>query len=142
VEIAAAGHAVALNLSVRSTDNELLDSMRSELESGGADPGRIVLELSEGQLVSRLGGGKGVGASHRLREAGPAVRERPHSGRAPAPEGAQAAAKAHDTGQRVVAQGVEDLVALQLLQELGVDEAQGYALGRPEPVESALRTLP
>jgi diguanylate cyclase len=53
-----------------------------------------------------------------------------------------AAAKAHRTGQRVVAQGVEDLVTLQLLQELGVDEAQGYALGRPEPVESAFRMAP
>jgi EAL domain-containing protein (putative c-di-GMP-specific phosphodiesterase class I) len=36
----------------------------------------------------------------------------------------------------VIAQGVEDLVTLQVLQDLGVDEAQGYALGRPEPLES------
>ena len=47
-----------------------------------------------------------------------------------------AAAKAHASGQRVIAQGVEDLVTLQLLQDLGVDEAQGYGLGRPEPLES------
>jgi EAL domain-containing protein (putative c-di-GMP-specific phosphodiesterase class I) len=48
--------------------------------------------------------------------------------------------RAHENGQRVIAQGVEDLVTLQLLQDLGIDEAQGYALGRPEPLESAFRT--
>jgi EAL domain-containing protein (putative c-di-GMP-specific phosphodiesterase class I) len=36
----------------------------------------------------------------------------------------------------VIAQGVEDLVTLQHLQDLAIDEAQGYALGRPDPVES------
>jgi EAL domain-containing protein (putative c-di-GMP-specific phosphodiesterase class I) len=38
----------------------------------------------------------------------------------------------------VIAQGVENLVTLQLMQELGIDEAQGYALGPPESVESLL----
>jgi EAL domain-containing protein (putative c-di-GMP-specific phosphodiesterase class I) len=49
-----------------------------------------------------------------------------------------AARKAHRNGQRVIAQGVENLVTLQLLPDLGIDEAQGYALGRPEPIESVL----
>jgi EAL domain-containing protein (putative c-di-GMP-specific phosphodiesterase class I) len=40
----------------------------------------------------------------------------------------------------VIAQGVEDLITLQLLQDLGIDEAQGYALGRPEPLDTAFRT--
>lgn len=46
--------------------------------------------------------------------------------------------KAHRHGQRVIAQGVEDLATLQLMQELAIDEAQGYALGPPESVESLL----
>jgi EAL domain-containing protein (putative c-di-GMP-specific phosphodiesterase class I) len=46
--------------------------------------------------------------------------------------------KAHRHGQRVIAQGVEDLVTLELMQELAIDEAQGYALGWPESVDSML----
>ena len=80
IEVAAAGHPVDLNLSVRSLDDPLLELIRHRTGETGADPGDLVLELSE--------------------------------------------------------QGVEDLVTLQLLQDLGVDEAQGYALGRPEPLES------
>ena len=40
----------------------------------------------------------------------------------------------------MIAQGVEDLVTLQLLPELGIDAAQGRALGAPEPIELLLRT--
>jgi EAL domain-containing protein (putative c-di-GMP-specific phosphodiesterase class I) len=38
-------------------------------------------------------------------------------------------------GSRTVAVGVEDLATLQTLDELGADEAQGFALGAPEPIE-------
>ena len=34
--------------------------------------------------------------------------------------------KAHRLGQRVIAQGVEDLATLEQLADLGIDEAQGY----------------
>ncbi len=44
--------------------------------------------------------------------------------------------KAHRAGQRVIAQGVESFAALELLESLGIDEAQGYALGPPESLES------
>jgi EAL domain-containing protein (putative c-di-GMP-specific phosphodiesterase class I) len=39
----------------------------------------------------------------------------------------------HALGLRVVAEGIEDLAALELLRELHCDVAQGYALGRPVP---------
>ncbi len=39
-------------------------------------------------------------------------------------------------GSRTVAVGVEDLATLQTLEELGADEAQGFALGAPAPVEA------
>ena len=46
--------------------------------------------------------------------------------------------KAHRAGQRVIAQGVETLATLELLEDLGIDEAQGYALGPPESLEALI----
>ena len=39
----------------------------------------------------------------------------------------------HALGLRVVAEGIEDVAALELLRELRCDVAQGYAIGRPVP---------
>jgi diguanylate cyclase len=39
----------------------------------------------------------------------------------------------HALGLRVVAEGIEDADALELLRELRCDVAQGYAIGRPVP---------
>jgi EAL domain-containing protein (putative c-di-GMP-specific phosphodiesterase class I) len=44
----------------------------------------------------------------------------------------------HQLGLGIIAHGVEDLVTLEALAELGVDEAQGYIFGPMEPAESAL----
>jgi PAS domain S-box-containing protein len=41
---------------------------------------------------------------------------------------------AREFGLRTVAEGVEEEAALRLLREYGVDYAQGFLLGRPEPV--------
>jgi EAL domain-containing protein (putative c-di-GMP-specific phosphodiesterase class I) len=166
IEAAAAGHPVDLNLSVRSADDELLELIRERLERTGADPALLVLELNEGALVARRGAGEGfVSDVHELgcrialdgfiqggRRAALLKRlpidfvklgSRFVSGLTAdgrrRRKARNATSKAHRSGQRVIAQGVEDLITLQLLQELGIDEAQGYALGRPEPVESALR---
>jgi len=38
-------------------------------------------------------------------------------------------------GKRTVAEGVEDLVTLVKLRELGVDHAQGYHIHRPSPLD-------
>ncbi len=46
----------------------------------------------------------------------------------------------HDLGLRIVAEGVEDAVTLQLLQRLGSDLAQGWHIGRPMP-EAELRQV-
>src|SRR5689334_1620963 len=40
---------------------------------------------------------------------------------------------AHNLGLRVVAEGVEDAVAAQVLRQFGCDEIQGYHLSRPVP---------
>jgi EAL domain-containing protein (putative c-di-GMP-specific phosphodiesterase class I) len=166
IEVAAAGHPVDLNLSVRSADDELLELIRDRLDRTGTDPALLVLELSEEQLVAGRGAGEGfvrcvheLGCRIALDGFIQGGRRSAFLKRLPinfvklgsrfvsglATDGRRrrkarnATSKAHRGGQLVVAQGVEDLVTLQLLQELGIDEAQGYALGRPEPVESALR---
>jgi len=45
---------------------------------------------------------------------------------------------ARETGSKVVAEGVETVSELRTLRALGVNEVQGYLLGRPAPLSSAL----
>jgi EAL domain-containing protein (putative c-di-GMP-specific phosphodiesterase class I) len=45
---------------------------------------------------------------------------------------------AQETGCRLVAEGVETAAELATLRALGVHEAQGYFIGRPAPLETAL----
>jgi predicted signal transduction protein with EAL and GGDEF domain len=67
IEVAAAGHPVDLNLSVRSLDDLLLELIRHRTAETGADPGDLVLELSEEQLVVEAEAGEGfVHAVHEL----------------------------------------------------------------------------
>ena len=40
---------------------------------------------------------------------------------------------AHSMRMRVIAEGVEETSQLEVVKELGVDEAQGFLLGRPGP---------
>jgi EAL domain-containing protein (putative c-di-GMP-specific phosphodiesterase class I) len=166
IEMVANGHPVAVNLSVRSADDDLLDLIRRRTRETGAAVGDIVLELGEEQLRAGLGSGEefvrgvhelgcrialdgfvqGGRAAVLLKElpldyvklGGGFVSGLAADGRRRR-KARNATAKAHTSGQRVIAQGVEDLVTLQHLQDLDIDEAQGYALGRPEPVESAFR---
>jgi EAL domain-containing protein (putative c-di-GMP-specific phosphodiesterase class I) len=163
IEVAAGGRSVDLNLSVRSTDDALVELIERRIDETGADPDDIVLELSEAQLAPELGTRgafvesvtelgcrvaldgfvKGGRDSYLLRrlpisyvKLGPAFitglatdrdRRRAVSG---------AVEIAHRCGQQVIAQGVEDLLTLELIDDLGVDEAQGHALGPPEPLEA------
>jgi diguanylate cyclase (GGDEF)-like protein len=47
----------------------------------------------------------------------------------------------HNLGLRVVAEGVEDELAMQTLGKLDCDIAQGYYLGRPAPADDLLQIL-
>jgi diguanylate cyclase (GGDEF)-like protein/PAS domain S-box-containing protein len=53
-------------------------------------------------------------------------------------------ALAHNIGMRVIVEGVEKQEQLDLVRSLGVNEVQGYLLGRPtaNPIEDFLRKLP
>lgn len=42
---------------------------------------------------------------------------------------------AHSLGLRIVAEGIENLDALALVDDLGCDAAQGYLMGRPVPAD-------
>lgn len=46
---------------------------------------------------------------------------------------------ARETGSRIIAEGVETAAELATLQSLGVEKAQGYFLGRPTPIDAAVR---
>lgn len=48
---------------------------------------------------------------------------------------------AHGLGKRVVAEFVENAAILEVLAELGVDDAQGYHLGKPQPFYPTQRVL-
>jgi EAL domain-containing protein (putative c-di-GMP-specific phosphodiesterase class I) len=165
IEVAAAGIPVDLNLSVRSTDEAMVELISRCLQDSGADASDVVLELSETQLTEALDtGGAFVNAVTELGcrialdgfvEGGPGsflLRRFPIAYvklGAPFIEGladergkrravSSAVLKAHRAGQRVIAQGVESLPVLEHLEDLGIDEAQGHALGPPESLESLM----
>jgi|SRR5215208_1614146 len=165
IEVAATGRPIDLNLSVRSTDDAMIELIRARIEETGADPGDLVFELGETQLaaavatrgdflrvISNLGCRIALDS---FIEGGPRsflLRQFPinyvklgarfitdlatdgHKRRAVS----SAVSKAHRCGQTVIAQGVETVAILQLLEGLGVDEVQGRALGPPESLESLM----
>lgn len=165
IEVVAAGHPVDLNLSMRSTDEVMLRLIGDRLSETGADPGDLVLEVSEAQLAETGDTGRVfIEAVHELgcrialdgfveggRDA-MLLRRFPISyvklghpliGSLATDESQRRVVtgvvlQAHRSGQRVIAQGVEDLATLEQLQGIGIDEAQGYALGAPESLDSLL----
>ncbi len=165
IEVAASGTPVDLNLSVRSTDEAMIGLIRDRLEETGAEPGDLVFELSEEQMTEGLdAAGAFVSAVADLGcrialdgfvEGGPEsflLRRLPISfvklgspfidglaeDRGKRRAVSSAVLKAHRAGQRVIAQGVETLATLELLEDLGIDEAQGHCLGPPESLESLI----
>jgi EAL domain-containing protein (putative c-di-GMP-specific phosphodiesterase class I) len=158
IEVAATGRPVDLNLSVRSTDEAMVALIRYRLDETEADPSDVVLELSETQLTEGLdAAGAFVNAVAELGcqialdgfiEGGPEsflMRRLPiryvklgasfidglADDRGKRRSVSSAVLKAHRSGKRVIAQGVESVTTLELLEGLGIDEAQGNALGPP-----------
>jgi EAL domain-containing protein (putative c-di-GMP-specific phosphodiesterase class I) len=165
IEVAGTGIPVDLNLSVRSTDDAMVELIRDCLDETKAEPSHVILELSETQLTEGLdSAGAFVNAVAELGcqialdgfvEGGPEsflLRRLPISYvklGAPFIDGltedrgkrrsvSSAVLKAHRSGQRVIAQGVESVATLEQLEGLGIDEAQGNALGAPESLESLI----
>lgn len=161
IEIAAGGTAVTMNLASQSVTPEFLGYIREQQVDRGANPANLTFELSEHDVVEADGAEDflwalkdlGFGVAVDQFGTGPAelakLRGLPVGylklgrefardlSRDPASRTAIWAIvrPARRFGSRTVATGVEDLATLQTLEELGADEAQGFALGAPAPVE-------
>jgi EAL domain-containing protein (putative c-di-GMP-specific phosphodiesterase class I) len=162
IEIAAGGKPVTMNLASQSITPGFVRHVRERLIETGANPANLTFELSERDLVtaearareflwrlSELGFelavdqfGTGPAELVKLRSLPVGYlklgREfaRDLSREPGSRDAIEAIVKpARRFGSRTVVVGVEDLATLQTLEELGADEAQGFALGAPEPIE-------
>jgi len=166
IRIAAAGQRVEANLSAESIGNlDLLPIIARELRDTGADPARVVFEITETALMGNLEAGEAfakglssIGCKVALDDFGTGFGSFTYLKKLPidylkidvdfvteivANQANQHLVKAivglaRDFGYETIAEGVEDAETLALLQACGVDYAQGFHLGRPAPVDESL----
>lgn len=166
-ELARQGHRVHLNVSAASVgDPAFYTDLERELIGAGADPARVVVELTETALLGDEAAGRAfvervqsLGCQVALDDFGAGyggfrylkhlpvdllkidiefVRDlRVNPASRHVVEAVVSLARVF--GQRTVAEGVEDRRTLRLLADLGVDFAQGYGIGRPAPADLLLR---
>jgi EAL domain-containing protein (putative c-di-GMP-specific phosphodiesterase class I) len=158
-EIAATGDAVQINVSARSvSDPSLVDYIKHAIQRSGADPGKIMFEITETTLVSDQAAGRafverlhGFGCKVALDDFGTGyggftylkqlpidflkidiefVRDLTNSSASRHVVEAVVSLAA-GFGLKTVGEGVEDQATLDLLRELGVDYGQGFHIGRP-----------
>jgi PAS domain S-box-containing protein len=160
--LAATGRRVEANLSAGSLASvDFLALIEQELKASGADPANLVIEITETALVDNLVAGEAFARG--LTEAGCVVAlddfgtgfgsftylkklpirllkidtefvrdlEKNASNRYLVKA---IVGLARDFGCQTIAEGVEDPGTLRTVSELGVDFAQGFHLGRPQPV--------
>jgi PAS domain S-box-containing protein len=164
-EMAASGEPVELNISARSVgDPGILSHIRHAIQRSGADPRKMVFEITETALLSDRSAAQGfveglhkLGCKLALDDFGTGYGGFTYLKHLPIDylkidmefvrdvrdsPGSQNVVKAivglaQGFGLKTVGEGVEDEPTLNLLRELGVDYAQGYHLGRPAQVEVA-----
>ena len=161
---------LAVNLSARSLDNpELPALLQGMLEQQGVQPHQLILEITETATLNQmthaeilLTGIRALGCKLALDDFGVGfstfqylkhlpvdfvkidgsfIRTLDHS------EDDRLFVKAlveaiHGYGKLAIAEYVETAAILQWVTELGVDYAQGYHFGRPQPAESVLPLKP
>ena len=159
--LAATGRHVHANLSAHSIGNlDLLSQIERDLRHAGADPANIVFEITETALMGNIDAGEAftagitdIGCAIALDDFGTGygsftylqklhitylkidiafVRDLLTN------EANQHLVKAtvniaRSFGLPTIAEGVEDRETLELLRDYGVDQAQGFYLGRPTP---------
>lgn len=156
---------IAMNLSALSvTDPEMLDHIARALDRHGADPSRLVVEVTETASISDMGqaaafcaGVERLGSAVALDDFGAGFGSFHYLKHLPFSylkiDGAfirGLAGSAHDQlvvralvglvremGQQTIAEFVGDQETLRLLREYGVDYAQGFEVGRPAPMPGA-----
>jgi PAS domain S-box-containing protein len=162
-DIAARGIDVEINISAASIgDPGLIADIEHELERTGADPSRLVFEITETALVEKtevavalaerlrkLGCrfalddfGSGYGGFHYLKHLPMDFLkiDREFIRDALSSEGDQHVIRAivglaQGFGLQTIAEGVEDQETLDMLKEFGVDHVQGFLVGRPAPLD-------
>jgi PAS domain S-box-containing protein len=165
-ELAAAGRHVHANLSADSIGNlDLLPRIELELSKAGADPSNLAFEITETALMGNIAAGEAfargithIGCNLALDDFGTGYGsftclQKLHikfiridiqfvrdlvSNTASQHLVKAIVSIADGLGQLTIAEGVEDSETLALLSEYGVDLAQGYHLGRPEPEMAGL----
>jgi PAS domain S-box-containing protein len=162
IRLAATGRRVEANLSVESIGKlDLLALIERELRDTGADPGKVVFEITETALMENVEAGEvfarglvEIGCQVALDDFGTGfggftylkklpikylkididfVREL-STNRANQHLVKAIIGLARDFGYETIAEGVEDAETLTLLGDYGVDFAQGFHLGRPSPI--------
>jgi len=162
IELVKAGTSVSVNVSVRTlTDPRYLAALERALE-GGSDPARFDFEITETAAVANMSDAqefasriRELGCSLSLDDFGTGFSSFTYLKHIPAqclkidiefireleknPADQQLVQAivsiARGLGQKTVAEGVEDADTLATVRKLGVDYAQGFHLGRPEPAE-------
>jgi len=158
--------AVAVNVSALSvTDPGMLELLERGLSRHGADPRRLVVEVTETAAISDLeaaaafcAGVRELGCAVALDDFGAGFGSFQYLKHLPfdylkidggfirhltASHTDQLIVKAlvgvvHGMGRRTIAEFVGDAATLSLLRDYGVDYAQGYEVGRPRPGAPAL----
>jgi PAS domain S-box-containing protein len=159
VRLAAGGNRVEANLSANSISNlDLLPAIERELHETGADPSNLVLEITETALMENVEAGEAfarglseIGCPIALDDFGTGFGSFTYLKKLPITylkidvdfvrdlttnEANRHLVRAivglaKDFGYQTVAEGVEDAGALAILEEYGVDFAQGNYLGAP-----------
>jgi PAS domain S-box-containing protein len=164
-EIAATGQAVEVNVSGRSISTPgLIDHIERAITRTGADPGKIVFEITETSLVSDEPAARAfverlhaLGCKIALDDFGTGYGGFTYLKQLPVDflkidiefvrdvltnSASRNVVEAIVTlatgfGLKTVGEGIEDEHTLALLRELGVDYGQGFHIGRPAPLETA-----
>jgi PAS domain S-box-containing protein len=164
--LAAAGSAVALNLSAKSIgDPALLSEVERVLGESGADPSKLIFEITETALLEDEQAARGfadamksLGCGFALDDFGTGYGGFTYLKRLPVQylkidiefvrdlleeESSVHVVKAvvalaRSFGHKTIAEGVENEATVDRLRTLGVDFAQGYLLGAPAPVTEVL----
>jgi diguanylate cyclase (GGDEF)-like protein len=154
---------VSVNISAASLrDDALPDKVASYITKHGVDPARVTIEITEdcfiadpAQALHILDRLRDLGLQLSIDDFGTGFSSLTYIRRLPVTElkldrtfllgaaGDQRAVAiirstvdlAHSLGLRIVAEGIEDLETLALVDDLGCDAAQGYLMGRPVPPE-------
>src|SRR5215213_5451066 len=156
---------LAVNLSGRSIAPEVIGLLERELAAGGVDPRRLIVEVEETAAIADIQQARafaealaGLGFEIALDDFGAglgsfsSLRQLPIDYLKIDGEFIGALARnpvdreiikaivllARAVGRRTIAELVPDEETLELLEEFGVDFAQGFHIGRPRPVEELL----